>query len=292
MNGATTMTVRIVTDSTAEVPADVAADLGITIIPMVLMFGDEELQDGVDIQSEGFFKRLPRDPHHPTTTQPAPGIFKAAYEKLIAEGATQIVSIHVSGKLSGTCGSARQAAEGLPVTVVDSLTVSAPLGFAAIEAAKAAKAGATAEQAAAVAQDVIRRSCIYVTLETMEYLRKGGRLSRGQELIGGLLKVKPILQVLDGEVQAVGRIRTKSKALEEIINRVSETRPWQFAFVIHASTQEEIDYVSSRLAALSEDTPLMTNRMTPVIGVHLGPGGIGLGAISAPDDKSPDFLPK
>ncbi len=288
------MTVRLVTDSTCDIPSDAVADLGITVVPQGLLFGDEELRDGVDITSEQFFRRLQREDITPTTTQPAPGVFRATYERLIEEGATAIVSCHVSGALSGTVQSAKQAAaEGLsvPVITVDSRLVSLGLGIGVIEAAKAAIAGATAEQVQRVAEDSFRRTHLFFTLETLEYLRRGGRMSRGQELFGSLLKVKPIIEVKDGEVQAVGRIRTKQKAIEDILGRVADLRPWQYAYGMYATTPEEMDYVRDRLDGLSSDTPLITERLTPTIGVHTGPGGIGIGCVTAPDDQSPDYLP-
>jgi DegV family protein with EDD domain len=288
------MTIRVVTDSTCDLPPSLLQDLGITMIPLVLMFGDEELRDGVDITSEEFFKRLPHDPHHPTTTQPASGVFRATYERLIAEGATGILSCHLSSKLSGTMNAARQGAEGLSVLVVfsDSLTVSLPLGIGAVEAAKAIRNGSTLEQAKAVADDVYRRSHLFVTLETLEYLRKGGRMSRGQELFGSLLKVKPVLTIQDGEVVAIGRIRTKQKAIEDILNRCGEFRPAQYTFTVNATTPDELAYISDRLRGIAPDATHLEGRLTPVLGVHIGPGGVGVGVVAAPDEQSPDFLPK
>ncbi|MCK9486520.1 MAG: DegV family protein [Dehalococcoidia bacterium] len=287
------MTVRLVTDSTCDIPRDAVSDLGITVVPQGLLFGDEELRDGVDITSEQFFRRLQREDVMPTTTQPAPGVFRETYERLAAEGATGIVSCHVSGALSGTLQSARTGAEGLgvPVVHVDSRTVSLGLGVGVIEAAKAARDGATLEQVQRVAEDVFRRSHMIYTLETLEYLRRGGRMSRGQELFGSLLKVKPILAIQDGEVVPVGRIRTKQKAIEDILGRLAELRPWQYAYVVYGTTPDEADYITSRLDGLSSETPILRGLLTPTIGVHVGPGGVGVGCVTAPDEQSPDFLP-
>jgi DegV family protein with EDD domain len=287
------MSVRVVTDSTSDIPPQVAADLGVCIVPLMVLFGDEELRDGVDVTSEQFFKRLMREATTPTTAQPSVGAFREVFEALVADGATAIVSCHLSAKLSGTYESARQAAEGLsvPVLLVDSGQVSLGLGVGVLQAAKAARDGATAQQVQAVAADVFRRTRTYITLETLEYLRRGGRLSRGQELVGSLLKVKPILEIKDGEVEAVARIRTKQKAIEEILSRCADLRPWQFAFAVHATTPQEVEYIADRFRGLSEETPVMTGRMTPVLGVHAGLGGVGLGVVSAPDEASPPFLP-
>lgn len=287
------MTVRLVTDSTCDLSSTIQADLGVTIVPLTVRFGDEELLDGVDITSEQFFKRLQREQATPSTAAPSPGQFREVYDRLVAEGATEIVSIHLSAKLSATHEAARQAAEGLPIPVrlVDSRLFSLGSGVAVIEAAKAISAGLTGEQVAAVAADTARRTHIFVTLETLEYLRRGGRLSRGQEILGTLLKVKPILSAQDGEVAAIGRIRTKQKAVEDILSRLAELRPWARVFAVHATTPDELAYISDRFRGLSPETPVVTGRMTPVIGVHAGPGGVGIGAVTAPDAESPDFLP-
>lgn len=287
------MSVRVVSDSTCDVQAALAAEHGISIVPLTVRFGDEELLDGVDITSEQFFKRLQREQATPSTAAPAPGQFREVYERLIAEGATAIVSIHISSKLSATLEAARQGAEGLgvPVHFVDSKLFSLGTGLGVIEAAKAARAGCTPEQVVAVAEDTFRRSRIFVTLETLEYLRRGGRLSRGQEIVGTLLKVKPILAAQDGEVAAIGRIRTKQKAVEDILSRLADLRPWAYAYVVHATTPDELEYVSDRYRGLAPDTPVFTGRMGPVIGVHGGPGAIGIGCVQAPDDESPGFLP-
>jgi DegV family protein with EDD domain len=287
------MTVRIVTDSTSDLPPALAAEMGIAVVPLTVRFGDEELLDGVDITSEQFFKRLQREAKNPSTAQPSPGQFREVYERLASEGATAIVSCHISSKLSGTFESARQAAEGLsiPVHLVDSRYFSLALGVGVVEAAKAARNGQPAEEVKAVAEDTFRRTHIFFTLETLEYLRRGGRLSRGQEVVGTLLKVKPILTAVDGEVEAVGRIRTKPKALEEIVSRIGDKRPWASTFAIHATTPDDIDYVNDRFRGLAPEVPILTSRMGPVIGVYAGPGGVGVGCVTAPDGDSPMFLP-
>ena len=288
------MPVKIVTDSSADLTAEQIAAHDIRVVPLSIRFGDEEFLDGVDITSEQFFKRLQREQGTPTTAAPAPGQFREAYERLASEGATAIVSVHISSKLSATYQAARQAAEGcsVPVLFVDSRSFSLGTGMGVIEAAKAAQAGSTAEQVQAVAEDTFRRTHVFVTLETLEYLRRGGRLSRGQEIVGTLLKVKPILTTQDGEVVAISRIRTKQKAVEDILSRLADLRPWAYAFAVHATTPDELAYISDRYRGLSPETLVITGRMTPVIGVHAGPGGLGIGCVSAPDEQSPAFLPE
>lgn len=287
----TASAIRVVTDSTCDLPADAVEALGITVVPLTVLFGEEELRDGVDITAEQFFRRLGREKVLPTTAAPGPGVFRTVYERLIAEGATQIISIHVSGKLSATLESARQGGAGLPVTYVDSQQVSLALGVCVMEAARAVLQGATIEQAAAVALDTARRTQIFFTLETLEYLRRGGRMSRGQEFFGSLLQIKPVITLEHGEVTPVARMRTKQKAVEDILRRCSEMRPITTAFALHASTPDELAHLRDRLHGLAPESRYVEARITPVIGVHVGPGAVSVGATRAPDAESPSFLP-
>ena len=280
---------RIVTDSTCDLPREAIQALGITVVPLSILFGDEELMDGVDIQTEQFFRRLERDPHMPTTAQPAPALFARAYQRLVDEGATEILSIHLSAKLSGTLESARLGAEGIEgarIERLDSGSVSLGLGMGVMEAAKAARAGKGLDEVRAFAADVFRRTHIYVTLDTLEYLRRGGRLSRGQELLGTLLKMKPVLSIQDGEVIPVGRVRTRQRAIEDILSRCSDLRPLEHLCVIHSTTTEEANYMRDRVAALDANAAITVARITPVVGVHGGPGVVGVGVVTAPDEQT------
>ena len=284
---------KIVTDSTSDLPPEAVAALGITVVPLSILFGDEELLDGVDIQSDQFFRRLQREAVKPTTAQPPSGLFRQAYEKLAAEGATEILSLHVSGNLSGTVESARQGGagiEGVRIEHVDSRSVSLGLGVGVMDAAKAALAGGCLDEVLPRAVDVFRRTHVFFTLDTLEYLRRGGRLTRGQEILGTLLKLKPILGIVDGEVVALGRVRTKQRAIEDLLERCADLRPIEHAFVMHATTPDEAAYVRERLAAIDEHATITVGRITPVLGVHAGPGMLGMGVVTAPDDHSPLFL--
>lgn len=280
---------HIVTDSTCDLPREAIQALGITVVPLSIFFGEEELLDGVDIQAEQFFRRLDRDPNMPRTSQPSPALFARAYQRLVDEGATEILSIHLSAKLSGTLESARQGAEGIEhvrIEYLDSTSVSLALGVGVMEAAKAARAGAGLDEARAIATDVFRRTHIFVTLDTLEYLRRGGRMSRGQEILGTLLKVKPVLSIQGGEVVPIGRVRTRQRAIEDLISRCADLRPVEHLFVIHSTTPEEATYVRDRLAALDAQAAITVGRITPVVGVHGGPGVLGVGVVTAPDEQS------
>ena len=273
------MAIRIVTDSTADLPAEVAASLGITVVPLYVHFGDEQLRDGVDISSEEFFERLQRESRTPTTSQPPAGAFRDVYRNLAADG-SEIVSIHVSSKLSGTFASAQQGAaglEGTEVRVVDSGTASMALGMAAIAAVEAAGR----DGVVAAAEDLLGRSHMLVIFDTLKYLRRGGRIGRGMELIGTLARLKPIATVRDGEVAAAGRVRTKNKAIEEVLRRFAELRPLERAGVVYATTPDECDYVAERLRGLAPEIPITQSRIGPVLGVHAGPGVLGATVVAA-----------
>ncbi|MEX2229815.1 MAG: DegV family protein [Dehalococcoidia bacterium] len=278
------MTVRIVTDSTADLPADLVERYGIAVVPLSILFGDEELRDGIDINSEQFFKRLARETTLPTTSQPSPALFRATYERLRVEGATEILSIHVSSKLSGTLQSALQGADGVGdvrFRHVDSGTVSLALGMAVLAAAAVIDEGGGLEAARAAAEDRLTRTHLFFVLDTLEYLRRGGRLSRGSEILGTLLKVKPLLAIENGELIAIGRVRTRQKAIEELLQRVSALRPITHCAAVHATTPDDLKYVVDRLDGIAPDASVLTARITPVLGVHAGPGVLGITVVTA-----------
>lgn len=284
------MVIRIVTDSTCDLPSEVVAQHQITVVPLIVLFGDEALQDGVDISAERFFKRLVRESKLPTTSQPSPAAFRAAYERLRDEGATEILSIHISGKLSKTIESARQGAEGLEgvrVLHVDSELATLALGMGVVRAAEAVAAGCSLDEAAELARSHFRRTHTLFLVDTLEYLRRGGRIGRAQEIVGSLLKVKPILSLQDGEVVPVGRARTKQKAIEEMLRRASEFRPVEETMAVHASTPDDLTYLVERLHGLAPQARLTVGRITPVIGVHAGPGLLACAVVTADSDSPP-----
>ena len=284
------MSIRIVTDSTADLPPELAESLGITVVPLFVNFGDEQLRDGVDISSEQFFHRLPREARTPTTSQPSAGAFREVYQRLAEEGA-DIVSIHVSAKLSGTFASAQQGAAdlvGTEIRVLDSRSVSLALGMAAVTAAETARGGANLDEVIAAAEGQLRRTHMFIVLDTLEYLRRGGRIGRGMEIVGTLLKVKPLAMIRDGEVVSIGRARTKMKAFEEVLRRITALRPLEQAMVVHATTPEESSYLVDRLHGLEPTAPITDGRIGPVVGVHGGPGVIGIAVVTATTDTPAD----
>lgn len=211
------MTVHIVTDSTSDISKALADEHGITVIPLTVSFGQESYSDGVDLTAEEFYARLQLTKTLPTTSQPPPALFQYAYQHLASRG--DVVSIHLSHKFSGTVDAARAAAREVApdrITVVDSGSVSMGLGMCAIAAARVARAGGTSAACAAAAESVAGRLRIAVAFETLEYLRRGGRIGRATAFLGGLLRLKPILTVKDGETFPVTRVRSRAKALDEL----------------------------------------------------------------------------
>lgn len=284
------MPLRIVTDSTADLPPALASELAISVVPVNVLFGEESLRDGVEISSAEFFRRLERAGRLPTTSQPSAGAFRSTYEELIAAGATEILSIHVSEKLSGTAESARQGTRGLlgvRIEVVDSATVSAGLGLAVMTAARRAAAGCDLDEALAAVRDQLARTRLLFMVDTLEYLRRGGRIGRASELMGSLLKIKPILEVRDGEVAPLARARTRRKAIEELVDLAAGLRPIEQAMVFDATTPDDRAFLAERVRGYAVDAPVLAGTLGPSIGVHTGPGTLGVAIVTRQDVSPP-----
>ena len=276
------MAVFIVTDSTSDIPRDLVDQYGITVVPLSVTFGDESFRDGVDLGADEFYARLQAAKHLPTTSQPPPALFQHAYQHLVSRG--EVVSIHLSHKFSGTVETARAAARDVApdkITVVDSGFVSAPLGMCVVAAARAAQTGATREACAAVAESVAGRLKLLVTFETLEYLRRGGRIGRASAFVGGLLKLKPILTVKDGEAHPVARVRSRQKALDELLALALSAERLEEVAVMHATTPQEAEDLAARVRESRPGVPLHVGRFGPALGVHGGPGMLGLAVVES-----------
>jgi DegV family protein with EDD domain len=281
---------RIVTDSTADLPHALASELAICVVPVNVQFGEESFRDGVDISSTEFFRRLEQAEQLPTTSQPSAGAFRAAYEALIADGATEILSIHVSEKLSGTAESARQGARGLDgarIEVLDSATVSAALCLAVTHAARCAAAGCSLDDTLAAVRGQLSRTRLLFMVDTLEYLRRGGRIGRARELMGSLLRIKPILEVRDGEVAPLGRARTRRRGIDELLDLAADLRPIEHAMVFDATTPEDREYLADRIRGYAEGAPVIVGTLGPAIGVHAGPGTLGLAVVTSQEPSPP-----
>jgi len=276
------LAVRVVTDSTADMPSSLAQELGVSIVPLSVIFDSEVYKEGVDITHDLFYEKLVRAKDLPTTSAPSVGDFLEVYEPLLKE-TDEIVSIHISSKLSATYNNACQAAQhladrGARVEVVDSQSVSFGLTFMAAAAARAAAAGAGIEEVLETVQRVIPRVHIIVLLDTLEYVRRGGRIGRARAFLGTVLRVKPILSLRDGEVHPEERVRTKAHALDRIFQIVTSYRVKEAA-IGYSTNAQEAEEMKRRLESALPGAQLTVTRIGPVLGVHTGPGVLGVGIL-------------
>lgn len=282
------MAVHVVTDSTADIPPTIAEELGITVVPLTISFAGESYRDGVDLTADAFYERLQHVKELPTTSQPPPALFQYDYQHLASRG--EVVSVHLSRKFSGTIDSARAAAREVGaerISIVDSGSASMGLGFCAMAAARAARDGASREACVAAAESVAGRLRIAVAFETLEYLRRGGRIGRATAFLGGLLRLKPILTVKDGEAFPVTRVRSRQKAMDELFALVDGAGEIEEACILHTTTPEDAEALAARVRARRPGMPLVLGRFGPVLGVHGGPGMVGMAVVdAAPGDTT------
>ncbi|MGB6838002.1 MAG: DegV family protein [Dehalococcoidia bacterium] len=276
--------VRVVTDSTADLSPSLAEELAITVVPLLVLFGHEALRDGIDLTTEEFFARLTASTELPRTSQPSIGDFQEVYQRL-ARDTDRIVSIHLSAKFSGTVETARLAAENLRdrcrIEVIDSRSVSMGLGMAVLAAARAAREAADLEEVAEAARSVSGRLGVVLTLETLDYLRRGGRIGRAEAFLGTLLHVRPILTIRDGEAYPLARARTRSRALTQVYELAMSHPDLEEVAVMHANSPQDAEALAARVRAEHPQVPVHVGRLGPVIGVHGGPGIVGMAVLRA-----------
>jgi DegV family protein with EDD domain len=278
------MTIRVVTDSTCDIPPETATRYGILVVPAYINVGDQSYLDGVELSRQAFYEQLPGYPAPPTTAAPASGTFAESYQKLAGEGATEILSIHVASSLSGVLNAARlgaEAAEEIPVTLFDSMQLSMGLGLLAITAAKAAYESKPMAEIVQMLEERRSRTHVYALLDTLEYLRRSGRVNWGEFGIGTLLSIKPLVHVYNGEVQMLDKIRTSKRALARMIQCAAELGPLESMALLHTHTPDKLEMFRQETQHLfpSAEVPL-TVEVTPAIGAHVGPGGLGLACIT------------
>lgn len=271
----------IVTDSTASIPKEYLDQYLIRVAPQVLVWGEETLLDGIDIQPDEFYDRLTRDPVHPTTSQATPAAFKKIYTELLEEGC-EILSVLISAKLSGTIESANQAKEmfpNAPIEIVDSQMTAMALGFNVLTVARAAAEGASLEECKALAIRAIPNTGVLFGVDTLEFLHRGGRIGGGARFLATALNIKPILEIQDGRVEGVERIRTRRKCLarivELLIDRVGGRQPVRLA-ALHAKAQDDARFLLNAAEAELKPVETVFTEVSPVVGVHAGPGTVGL----------------
>lgn len=275
------MGLRIVTDSTSDLPVELRKEYGIEVVPLTVHFGPESFLDGVELDPSGFWAKLRTSPHHPKTAQPAPGDFLEVYKRIHAEG-DEILSIHISGNLSGTMNSAQIAAQMLPeakITLLDTKSVSLGLGMVAIEAARQARNGRSAADIVPILRQICDRMNILFTLDTLEYLQKNGRIGKAQALLGGLLGIKVILQVdKEGFVAPADKVRGRSKVLSRTLElmqeRVPAGRKIKMA-VLHTQAPEEARAWLEEARKLYTIEESLIGELGPVVATNAGPGTVG-----------------
>ncbi len=280
------MTIRVVTDSTCDIPPETAAQHRITVVPAYINIGDQSLLDGVELSRKQFYEQLPGYQTPPTTAAPATGAFASTYEKLAQEGASEILSIHVATSLSGVLNSARLGAEAaadtIPVTLFDSMQLSMGLGLQAITAAKAAAEGKSMTEIVTMLEERRSRTHVFAQLDTLEYLRRSGRVNWAEFGIGTLLRIKPLVHVYNGEVQMRDKVRTSKKALAQMIQYATELGPLESIALLHTHAPDKLDPFRQQTQHLySADSQPLAVEVTPAIGAHVGPGGLGLACITA-----------
>jgi DegV family protein with EDD domain len=269
------MKVKIVTDSVADLPSQVAKGLDITVIPIIVRWGDELYRDGIDITAEQFYERLKRSKIPPVTSLPSPGTFAEAYDKL-AEGANEILAIIVTSRLTGTYNVALQSIGLMKrkcrVEVIDSKCATMAEGFVVMKAAQAAQAGASLDEVMEVARKTIPRVDFLSTFDTLEYLKRGGRIGKAQAFLGSILKVNPLITLRDGVVEPAGRTRSRAKAIDRLCEFAMSYSHIEEIAIEEATTPNEAERIAERLSAKFPKERIYRSKPSPVIGAHTGPG--------------------
>jgi DegV family protein with EDD domain len=268
----------VVTDSACDLPDELLAELGIGLVSLRIRFGAEEYIDRVELSTKDFWSRCTSFDGLPETSAPSPGQFQEAFEAMVADGAHEVVCVNLSSKMSATIESARQAARALegrvPVRVIDSLSVSMGEGLIAIEAAQTANRGGTATEVVQAAESAVHKLRLYGVIDTLENLRKGGRIGGAQALLGSLLSIKPVVEVRDGEVQEESKQRTRGKAMRYLADKVGNAGPID-RLALFAADPSDLDELMSLLDRSHSTENVLVGDLGPVIGSHAGPGSVG-----------------
>ncbi len=275
------MKIAIVTDSTADIPSDLAQQHQIEVVPALLVINGESIEDGKGLSREEFYTRLPSLSPLPTTATPSAGTFQKIYEKLLARGFQAILSIHVSSLLSGICDTAQMAAQafGDRVRVVDSGQLSLGLGYQALAAAEAIAQGMPVQKVIQHIENIQRRVRVVAMLDTLEYVRRSGRVSWARAHLGSLLRIKPFVEVKDGKVLSLGQARTRKKGVDYLIRLFQKLGTVEKLAILHTNAEEEARRFLSHLNLTLPEPPLIVN-VTTIVGTHVGPKGLGFAAVT------------
>lgn len=277
------MTIGIVTDTTCDIPAALVAEHNIVVVPAYVNMGEESYLDGVELSREEFYTRLPGCNPPPTTAAPSPGQFQQAYEQLAARGVTEILSIHLSSTLSNLYAAAQMAAqaiENVKVLAIDARQASMGLGFTVLAAARAAAAGRTLPDVAEMLKGLIQRTHLVAVIDTLEFLRRSGRLNSLQAGLGSLLQVKPIVKLHDGVI-LTERVRTRGQAMQRLLALLHERLPVENLAVMHVRARDRAEELLAEVRHLLPAGEIPIIEAAPAIAVHVGPGALGFVSVSA-----------
>ncbi len=272
------MTIKVVVDSTFDIPESLRAENDITVIPLYINVGERGYLDGVELSRQEFYEQLPYYPSQPTTAAPGIEMFREVYEQLAQDGATHILSMHISITLSATVDVARIAAQQtsvVPVTVLDSQQLGMGAGFLALTAAQAARGGRSMPEILALLEDQVARTHTYAALDTLEYLRRSGRMSAAVAGLGRLLRIIPLLRMHKGKPTAE-RTRTRERAFKKVVSQFYELAPVEKVALVHSNAPEKAAALKAAIAdALLPDQEVLVVPLTPVLGTNIGPGVVG-----------------
>jgi DegV family protein with EDD domain len=276
------MTIRIVTDSSCDLPQEIVQEHKITVIPLFINVGDQSYLDGVNLSHQEFYERLPGFRPAPKTAAPGPDVFRKTFEQLASEGATEILSIHVSTKLSAivdiACMAAKEITQ-LPVTVFDSRQLSLGTGFQVVAAADAAARGLAQADILSLLEELIGRIRVFAALDTMEYLRRSGRVNLAISALGTLLQIKPLMKMYNGEPTAE-RVRTRKGAIKRLVELLEEDGPYEKVALLHTHALQRAEALLQEVRGLLPAGDIWVEEITPVLGAHIGPGVIGFACVS------------
>ncbi len=275
------MKIGIVTDSTCDLPSEIIDRLQITVVPMVIHFGNESYLDGVNLTRQEFYEKLSTCEELPTTATPGPDAFQQVYTTLAESGATHILSFHIASTLSAVASIAEVASlsSPVPVTVVDSGSLTLGTGFLAETAAQAAASGKGVDEILALVDAQKARTHVFAVLETLEYLRRGGRMNAAVATFGTWLKVKPLLKMHIGETVAE-KVRTTRRATQRLIELLMERLPLERVALVHTNASGRAAALKESVRSILPPGPILSVDVTPLFGVHLGPGAVGFACIT------------
>lgn len=276
------MSVRIVTDSTCDLPAEVIARYKILVVPLYINVGSQEYLDGINMTRDEFYRKLPTFHVQPTTAVPSMQKFRAMYDALADEGASEVLSIHISTSLSAVKNVAQVAAQetiSTAVTVLDSRQLSLGTGFLVETACKLAQAGCTVSEILPRLNEQIKRTYVSAALDTLEFLRRSGRMNSVLSTIGELLQVKPLLNMYDG-TSSVERVRTRKNAMKRLVDLIRAHGPFEKIAFLHSDAKEQAQVLMQEVRPLLPDGDIWLEQINPVLGAHIGPGVVGFAGIS------------